>query len=238
MNLRLAELLGIGKACDVVVSWRPSDERRVTELLGFTPEGKPYAVLHLFPKFKYKQWRRDGWAELGRWLSSRGLRVILSGGPSDDEKTYVNDIARQLPPETINLAGRLRLPETGFLIRDAKVYVGPDTVLTHMAAALGVPTVALFGPSNPVKWGPWPKGYCGQTSPYVMQGSQRVGNVILIQGEGECVPCREEGCDRNIESFSRCLVEISDDRVIAAVEEALSLAGEHQGRRPGKGVFD
>jgi heptosyltransferase-3 len=99
--------------------------------------------------------------------------------------------------------------------------VGTDTVITHMAAALGVPTVALFGPSNPVKWGPWPKGYCREGSPYVMRGTQRAGNVILLQGNGECVPCREEGCDRHIGSFSRCLLELSADEVIRAVEEGL-----------------
>ena len=221
MNLQLAGLLGIEKRCEVVVSWNPDDEARIAGLLPFDPCRIPYAVLHLFPMFPYKQWHRDGWLKLGRWLADRGLRVVLTGGPGAEEQAHADAITSSLPDSIVNLVGRIDLSGTGALIGRARVYVGTDTVITHMAAALGVPTVALFGPSNPVKWGPWPKWYCGEGSPYVMRGTQRAGNVILIQGEGDCVPCREEGCDRHIGSFSRCLLELSADEVIRAVEEGL-----------------
>jgi len=86
-----------------------------------------------------------------------------------------------------------------------------------LAAAVGTPTVALFGPSNPVKWGPWPKGYAKDKEPYQMVGTQQVGNVVVLQGTGECVPCMEEGCDRHINSMSRCLQELPSQHVIDAV---------------------
>jgi heptosyltransferase-3 len=86
-----------------------------------------------------------------------------------------------------------------------------------MAAALGTPTIALFGPSNPVKWGPWPKGYEQYTNPYRMEGTQRVNNVV--QGAGDCVPCMHEGCDRHNASLSDCLQNLPVAKVIAAIRE-------------------
>jgi heptosyltransferase-3 len=224
MNLRLAKLLGIEPKFDVVVSWHPSDANRVSLMLPFDAVTEPYAVLHPFPKFNYKMWHRDGWAGLARHLLEQGLRVVFTGSNAPDETAYVSGIARGLPEKAVDMAGRLNLGETGFLLSRARVYAGPDTVVTHMAAALGVPTVALYGPTNPVKWGPWPEHHVSDSSPYVMKGSQRVGNVILLQGVGECVPCWEEGCERHIDSFSRCLLELTVERVIEAVDEALGLA--------------
>jgi len=87
-----------------------------------------------------------------------------------------------------------------------------------MAAALGVPTVALYGPTDPVKWGPWPRGHRGGGNPWRRLGSQGVANVRLIQGSPTCVPCGLEGCERHIGSFSDCLQELPVEKVIAAIE--------------------
>jgi heptosyltransferase-3 len=86
-----------------------------------------------------------------------------------------------------------------------------------MAAALGTPTVALFGPSNLVKWGPWPLCYAEDLNPWKMRGSQRVNNVIVVQGEGTCVPCMEEGCECHNDSLSDCLQNLPVANVIAAL---------------------
>jgi heptosyltransferase-3 len=126
----------------------------------------------------------------------------------------------------VSVSGKLSLAENAFLISRAKYYVGPDTALTHMAAALGTPTIALFGPSNPVKWGPWPKGYEEYRNPYRMKGTQHVNNVVLVQGAGDCVPCMEEGCDRHNASLSDCLQKLPVTTVISAIRE-LSMEPEH-----------
>jgi heptosyltransferase-3 len=225
-NLGLADLLGIKRNYEVVAAWNSSDEISVAGALPFDIRAENFAVLHMSPKFSYKMWQRDGWTELAKWLAENGIRTVLTGSSDPVELTYVEQIYRSMPSTAVNMAGKLSIAESAFLISRAKYYVGPDTALTHMAAALGTPTVALFGPSNPVKWGPWPKGYEEFCNPYRMKGTQRVNNVVLVQGEGDCVPCLEEGCDRHNASLSDCLQKLPVVKVIAAIRD-LSGKGEH-----------
>jgi heptosyltransferase-3 len=217
MNLALAGLLGIRPVGEVTVTWSAEDARRLDALLGGA--APPIAVLHPHPRFNYKMWRREGWIEVAGWLAARGHRVVLSGGSDPAEVAYVASLARELPPGTINLAGKLSLGEAGCLASRAAVFIGPDTAVTHMAAALGVPTVALYGPSDPVKWGPWPKHHASGANPWTRLGSQSAGRVRLVQGGVPCVPCGKEGCDRNTGSYSDCLLELPAARVIAAIRD-------------------
>lgn len=224
-NLKLADLLGIKRSYEVVVEWDSSDESAVVKALPFDIGLEGFAVLHMSPKYPYKMWQRDGWIKLAGWLKENGIRSVLTGSGSPDEMAYVEEIFRSMPSETINIAGKLSLSESAFLISRTKCYVGPDTALTHMAAALGVPTIALFGPSNPVKWGPWPKGYVEDRNPYRMKGTQRVSNVMLLQGEDGCVPCMEEGCERHINSLSDCLQSLPASKAISALQVLLQNGG-------------
>jgi len=193
MHLALALALGIAPRYEVIVAWSDRDRRELERQLPFELN-VPYAVLHTHPKFNYKMWRRKAWTEVAQWLSAQGLRVVLSGSGEAAELAYVAALAREMPG-AINLAGKLTLCHAACLLAHARVYAGPDTVVTHMAAALGIPTIALFGPSDPVKWGPWPAGYSGNANPWRRYGTQRVNNVTLIPGSGTCVPCLNEGCD-------------------------------------------
>ncbi len=221
MGLRIAELLGIAPVAEVVppaAPWEP-----VAEKLGAVAAAS-FAVLHPYPKFNYKMWTADGWVALARHLQARGFAVVLTGGPEAAERDYAESIARSVGAGVLNLAGELSLGATAELIRRARLFVGPDTAVTHIAAATGTPTLALFGPSNPVKWGPWPKDRRTLASPWSRQGSGRQGNVHLLQGEDArgCVPCLLEGCQRHVDSGSDCLTTLPAARVIAAAESLLT----------------
>lgn len=219
MHLALLDAVGVPRVAEIRASWTPDDEKWVAELLGALGSAR-YAVLHPYPRFRYKMWTREGWTAVARWLAGRGLAVVLTGGPDADEREYVRAIAQDIP-EALDLAGRLSLGATALVISRAAVYVGPDTAITHAAAALGVPTVALFGPTNPVKWGPWPAGHGAGVNPWVRTGSQSARNVRLVQGTGVCVPCGLEGCERHIESASDCLTTLPAERVTAAIRELI-----------------
>ncbi len=221
MNLRLLEPLEIKPLGSPVVSWTHEDEKSVHRLFSQMRDARRYAVIHVSPKFSYKTWTVAGWVALGRWLSDHGMTVVVTGTEST-EKAYCDQVIHGLP-DAANLVGRLTLPALGCLLSHAALYVGTDTAVSHMAAAVGTPTVVLFGPSNPVKWGPWPKDVpVTDPSPWKTHGSQRLENVYLLQGEGDCVPCLAEGCDRHIDSLSECLQQLSVTRVIQAAETMLA----------------
>ncbi len=220
MNLRVAELAGATPVARVAAAWSPEDVLRVMSLAPAPRGDMPFALLHLFPMFPYKQWRADGWIALAGWLADQGIVSVLTGGPGKEERAYAGTLIPRLPPGTVNLVGQLSLPQVAFLASQAQVYVGTDTVVTHLAAAVGAPVVALYGPSNPVKWGPWPRGH-GGANPFQRIGSRTVGNVTLVQGIANCVPCLQEGCERHVRSLSDCLQQMPASRVIEAVQRAL-----------------
>jgi heptosyltransferase-3 len=119
------------------------------------------------------------------------------------------------------LDGVLDWPELAAAIAGARVYVGPDTSVTHLAAATGAKTVALYGPTDPRRFGPWPTG--GSGGAWEAAGTiQRRGNVWLVQNPLPCLPCQNEGCERRIDSYSRCLDLLSPEQVLTAVDQALA----------------
>ncbi len=181
-----------------------------------------YAVIHTHPQWRYKQWHYQGWIEIGKYLQKQGLKIILSGGPGEDEKSYIQQIQKKLPTNTLNLAGKISLANLSHIISHAKLFIGPDTGITHLAAATGTQVVALFGPTNIVKWAPWPINYHMNQNPFITKGSQQVSNIYLVQGEGDCVPCYQEGCDKHRLSRSECLDRLTSKKVIEYIDLAIN----------------
>lgn len=209
-NLGLAEALGIPAIAEVVC---PAGVLSP----GLAP-AQPYTVLHAAPMFRFKRWTIDGWRALAAAFRERGLGVAVTG--ADADRDYLNEVWRG--SDVTRLEGRTEWPALAALIGGARVYVGPDTAVTHLAAAAGTPTVALYGPTDPRIWGPWPVG--GLERPWAAAGTiQQRGNVWLVQNPLPCLPCQLEGCDRHINSRSQCLDELSLRQVLSAVEQALMM---------------
>ena len=212
--LRFADLLGIARVPDLVAP-------HSADASGMT--AGPYAVIHAAPMFRYKQWTKQGWRELAAALAARGLMVIATGSPGEAERRYLDELwgAASVPVRRVD--GQLEWPQLAGLLSKARVYIGPDTSVTHLAAASGCPTVALFGPTDPRLWGPWPVG--GLDTIWAATGTiQRHGNVWLVQNALPCTPCQLEGCERRLDSYSQCLDELSSGQVIAAADQALAAA--------------
>jgi len=214
---KLAEAMGIAWHPQIVAPQAPLPH----DLPGFDAERERFAVLHLAPRFRYKRWNTPGWHALMAWLHGEGLRVVVTGGPGDDERAYVREVLAGAKSPVIDVSGRLRFAQTADLLRRAALFVGPDTATTHLAAACATPTVALFGPTDPRLWGPMPKN--GLFQPYErVIALQTRDNVALLQEPSlACVPCQEEGCEKHRESYSACLDRMSAERVIDAARAAL-----------------
>jgi heptosyltransferase III len=219
--LSLLAPLGVTPLAEVSASRGEADQQRAAALLA-PLNNERFVVLHLYPKFNYKMWSDTGWVELAQWISARKLRIVLTGGNDEAELQYIRRLAGQMHAP-LNLAGQLSLGETACVLARAAAYAGPDTAVTHMAAALDVPTVAVFGPTDPVKWAPWPNEHPPAQTPWRRFGDQSRGRVHLLQGRAPCVPCGKEGCARNIASYSDCLQQLPAERVIRALSAAINI---------------
>lgn len=153
-----------------------------------------YVVLHPYSRKAYKCWTVDGWCRLAGLILTAGLKPFFTVSPNADDAKMLADILAGSPEGTGSLGAVLSFPQLSAVIRRGRGYVGVDTVVTHVAAALDVPTVALYGPTLVHHWGPWPNDYPG-TAPYGGGGAvQRNGSIVVIQKEWECVPCNREEC--------------------------------------------
>jgi len=208
--LSLADALGIARVGELV----PPRAVRASGL----PQGD-IAVVHAAPMFHYKRWTSEGWRALGSELTNRGLQVVATGGPAAHERAYLDEVWAGANATRVD--GRLNWGELTGLLARARVFVGPDTSVTHLAAATGCPTVALYGPTDPRLWGPWPVG--GLFEAWADLGPvQRRGNVWLVQHAFPCTPCQLEGCERRLESYSACLDALPVEQVMRAADQALS----------------
>ncbi len=100
-----------------------------------------------------RRWPPERWAQVAHALAGAGHEVRLTGGP--DERGVAQEAARRagLPPEHV-LAGRTDLLTLCSLVAHARLLLSADTGVAHVATAFGTPSVVLFGPNPPSRWGP------------------------------------------------------------------------------------
>lgn len=179
----------------------PVRERAAARLAG---AAAPLVGLHASGGRAIKQWEPAKFAEVGRRLSGAGATIVLTGGPAD--RPLVDAVRQQLPPgQVIDVAGEIDLLELAALLERLDVLVTGDTGPMHLAAAVGTPVVAVFGPSDPARYAP--RG-----------PSDRVVRVDL-----PCSPCNRIRLPpaRCVGHTPDCLALVSADRVHAAVAAVL-----------------
>ncbi|MGC1213918.1 MAG: glycosyltransferase family 9 protein, partial [Micromonospora sp.] len=144
-------------------------------------------VVHPGSKIPAKRWPAERFAAVARELSRRGHRVVLTG--SADERDLAARVAQDagLPPEAV-LAGRTDLAELAALVAGARMVVSGDTGVAHLATGYATPSVVLFGPVSPTRWGPPPdrprhrvidaSGWAGNRRDW--SGADGVGTVATL----------------------------------------------------------
>jgi heptosyltransferase-3 len=172
-------------------------EARVAELLG----GEPFAHFHPASRWRFKCWPVEKCAELIDRLAVDGLRTVVTAAPDPEEMAMVERILEKTQSAVLNFAGQLSVKELGAVSARASVFIGVDSMPMHLASAMGVPTVALFGPSGEVVWGPW-----GTRS-------------SVVSTTHSCRPCGQDGCGGG--KVSECLTLLPVDAVHSAARELL-----------------
>ncbi len=168
------------------------------------PSGRPIIALQPFSLWPYKEWGMKNYIGLIQWLISRyGVSVIVTG--SGDERAKADELMRECPSNTYNLAGKTPIGILPAVFRSCKLFIGVDSAGVHIAAATGIPTISLFGPSSSTDWAP------------------RGERHLVVRKDLPCVPCQKKGCEDS--GVSRCLDELTLEEVQDAVKSHMERIG-------------
>jgi heptosyltransferase III len=172
------------------------------ERLGIS-RNQEYAVIHPAALYATKQWAAENFAQVGAALArDAGIVPVYSCGP--EEAAVLDAVERAAAP--IRRLQGASLGKFAAALSGARLFVGNDSGPAHMAAALGRPSVVIFGSSSSLIWGPWPPPGPGRPSQ-------------IVQNPYECNPCPGDRCYR----FERpeCILSITQPQVRAAIESVL-----------------
>ena len=177
---------------------------RASELLGeHGLASRRFIQMHPGSRWLFKCWPAERSAALIERLAAEGWRAVLTGAPDERERRLVASIRAATRAEIVDLSGALSLRELAALTAQARAFVGVDSAPMHIAAAMGTPVVALFGPSGENEWGPW-----------------RVAHRVVASADHPCRPCGNDGCGGG--KISECLTTLPVERVYTALNEVLA----------------
>ncbi len=180
------------------------------------PEGTPHAVIHPTSRWKFKCWTDEGMAGIVACLSRKGIYPVVTSGPDPTEVDHAGRVAALSRAACASLGGSLSLKELGAAIASARIFVGVDSAPMHIAAAVGTPVVALFGPTGAYNWAPW-EGIDWGYTPESPAGTRQVGRHIVVQKEWDLLKRGKEEGRRN-----SGMEEITLEEVVQAVDRVLS----------------
>ena len=162
------------------------DEARSARLCTETGvNGDKTVIFHPGSGASLKLWPEGRWAHLGVALAARGYRVLVTGSPS--EADAAERIARAVP-DARSLAGKTDLGTLAELFRRCALVAGVDSGPLHLAVAMGVPSVHLFGPTDPAVYGPWGNPLVHRVVTAAWPGSP-CGRLDLRPLDGESPSC-------------------------------------------------
>lgn len=152
-----------------------------------------------------KQWDGESWAKVADTLIEQaGADIIFTG--SDHELPLVTSIMNRMRYRAFTVAGDLNIGQLAALYERAQVVLGPDSGPLHIAAAVGTPTVALYGPADPVEFGTW--------------GSRQ--QHLILTAPIACRPCRVLDWGDDAPDFHPCVRDISIGQVLEAARRLLA----------------
>ncbi len=115
----------------------------------------PYMVISPAASKQQRNWLPNRYAEIADYAHAKGLRIVLSGGPTEMEKQLGDKIINACNAPVINLIGKTSLPQLLALLQNAKLVLAPDSGPAHMATTVNTPVIGLYAHSNPKRTGPY-----------------------------------------------------------------------------------
>ena len=159
-----------------------------------------YALLHPVAAFDTKQWATENFARIAEYLSAKDLQIVAVATKKERE---VLENLQKLSNVPITIFDDLNLPEITTLVSRARIFVGNDSGIAHIAAAVQTPSIVIFGSSNRNHWRPWTDA----------------PNEIVYENL-PCQPCAGYFC-REFDA-PKCILSVKTESVIEAIEKILA----------------
>jgi 3-deoxy-D-manno-octulosonic-acid transferase/heptosyltransferase-1 len=157
--------------------------------------GKQYVAVNPIAYWETKLWNEEKFAALGDLIRKElKLEVVFTGSQAADAE----NILARMTEKGINLGGKTSLTTLAEIYKGARAVITTDSGPMHLAAALGTPVIALFGPTDPQRTGPYGKGH------------------TVIRADLPCSPCLLKKCPTK-----KCMEEITPEQVYAALERKI-----------------
>jgi 3-deoxy-D-manno-octulosonic-acid transferase/heptosyltransferase-1 len=159
-------------------------------------ENKKFIAINPIAYWETKLWNDEKFARLADLINNKlQMKVVFTGS----EKESIEKITSLMTTVSINLSGATTLLDLAILYKKARIVITTDSGPMHLAVAVETPVIALFGPTDPVRTGPYGAGH------------------TIIRAELSCSPCFSKKC-----STKKCMEDISPQQVFAAVEKKLT----------------
>jgi heptosyltransferase-2/heptosyltransferase-3 len=157
------------------------------------------ALIHPAAAFATKQWAAENFARVAESLAQRGFAPVAIVAPNEREilESLLMHATGSITPLDLSL------PEVSALAARSQIFVGNDSGIAHIAAAVGAPSVVIFGSSNVAHWRPWNKA---------------AAEVVVEQMP--CQPCHGYFCEKFPQP--ECILRVPVERVVAAIDRVLS----------------
>jgi heptosyltransferase-3 len=163
-------------------------------------ETDKWVSINIFSRWTYKEIKQEKWIEIINWLwSEYGIKTILIGSP--DERQKSGKISDSTGNHFLNFAGLTGLNELPALLSLSDLHIGVDSAAPHIAAAVGTPTLTIYGPSDWFEWAP--------------MGDKHE----IITSDMDCCPCGRKGCEGS--GISKCLDELPVEKIKAAIKKRI-----------------
>lgn len=184
------------------VAVRPEDRVWAAERLGQL--GRPRVAIHAGAGAAVKQWPVEYWAAVAQDLVQAGALIVLTGGPG--ERGLAATVAEKMQAPALDLGGQTTLGQLAAIYQQCDLVLGSDSGPLHLAVAVGVPTVHLYGPVPVAKFGPW-----GPSERH-----------LVLHSPFTCAPCDRLDWPLEALPLHRCMAAIPPEHVLAAALKLLS----------------
>lgn len=204
--LRVLQLLGVQKTASGLEFWHTDADRRAVQQLlsgcNVAPEDRIIGI-NLGTTWGTKSWELDRFADVIAGIQNRFEGAIVLTG-SSSEVRLGKALQKLIKARVINLIGKTTILQLGALIERCTLYLTCDSGPMHIAAAVGTPTIALFGPTDPLRHRPYGEGH------------------HVIEKDVSCRPCYKRECVRK-DAPNLCMTEIQTADVVERIALHLNL---------------